>query len=57
MGQKNKQILTNLGTVNFLNFVKTILKKKKKKPKPISNIILSGEWLNTLPYNSENPNS
>lgn len=42
MGQKNKQILTNLGTVNFLNFVKTIL-KKKKKPKPISNIILSGE--------------
>lgn len=43
MGQKNKQILTNLGTVNFLNFVKTILKKKNKKPKPISNIILSGE--------------
>ena len=31
MGQKNKQILTNLGTVNFLNFVKTILKKKKPK--------------------------
>ena len=43
MGQKNKQILTNLGTVNFLNCVKTILKKKNKKPKPISNIILSGE--------------
>ena len=32
MGQKNKQILTNLGTVNFLNFVKTILKKKTKNP-------------------------
>ena len=42
MGQKNKQILTNLGTVNFLNFVKTILKKKQTQ-KPISNIILSGE--------------
>lgn len=51
MGQKNKQILTNLGTVNSLNFVSTIFKKKQKQKNPqksISNIILSGGWLNML---------
>ena len=55
MGQKNKQILTNLGTMNSLKFVSTILKKKKKNLYVTLSLVVD-DWI-CYPYNSENPNS
>ena len=61
MGQKNKQILTNLGTMNSLNFVSTILKKTNKQKKNQKNLYVTlslvvDDWI-CYSYNSENPNA
>ena len=61
MGQKNKQILTNLGTMNSLNFVSTILKQTNKQKKTQKHLYVTlslvvDDWI-CYSYNSENPNS